>query len=70
MSAVSAPDASVFPGLDAWLSVDWTTDVHRASALRGAGWVETPQGWRAGSAAPLPLAEAYAELRRQMRSEP
>ena len=41
-----------------------------AGILRSAGWAETPQGWRAGSAASLPLAEAYAELRRQMRIDP
>lgn len=40
--------------------------------LRGAGWIETMQGWRVDDpeATPLPLAEAYAELRRQMRSDP
>lgn len=42
-----------------------------ARVLRSAGWTETPQGWRASpTLAPLPLAEAYAELRRQMRSAP
>jgi hypothetical protein len=38
-----------------------------AHVLRGAGWVETPLGWRTGSAAPLPLVEAYQVLQKHMR---
>jgi hypothetical protein len=41
-----------------------------ARILRSAGWTETPEGWRIRPGVALPLAEAYAELRRQMRSAP
>lgn len=56
--------------LDEASPVEVAENRRSANVLRGAGWVETPEGWRSGSAAPLPLIEAFAELLRQMKSSP